>query len=1274
MEFALGDLIWIYPHEELSWAPGKIVSIEDSTYIVKAFLCSSDDSLYSIEKESALPVHPSCLQGVSNLLDLGEFNEASLLSNIRVRFEKEEIYTSIGEPLLISINPYKSLPIYSQHFKDQFKDLNSKESSSPPHLYKLGQNTLKNLRESNQSIIISGESGSGKTEAGKILLDFLAGHNKSRVSSRVLDSNPVLESFGNAKTLKNDNSSRFGKFIELHFDYFDLSLLTAKIQVYLLEKSRIVFQADGERNYHIFYQLCCGASETDKDKYKILPPDEYFYLIQGECIEIEGVDDKEAYKQTMKCLKNLGFSADDIDWIKRIIMGILYLGNIEFVGEDKAFIEQPEDFQCCCELLGLGIEEFSKVLLTRVIVDPSNKQEIVIPQRPEQSVNTRDATAKAIYNDLFCWIVEKINSNLFKKVNKMTRVIGILDIYGFEVFDENSFEQFCINYANEKLQQYFNWHMFKLEQSEYSQEQIHWNHIHYEDNQECLDLIESQNGLISILDEQTKLSKSTDKLFLSKIYSKVTNGKLSNPGVFKNEFFGIDHYAGTVFYNVAGFLDKNRDSLNPSLQSLLESSPLNFLYTNQVKKKIYSSISAVSVSSQFKSQLHDLIKTLSSANPVFVRCIKPNNAKNPMDFDSVEVKNQLRCAGLLECIRIRKSGYSIRRNFEEFIKKFGVLGGSSEEFRERCEEILRIVGENERAKKLLEIDRWSFQVGVSKVFMKDEFRNVLELEYSRAVKRFAVKVQKVVKGWFFLKKFRKVKKAVEIIQKTWRKKHEKIDEKRDKIDEKGEETGEKGEKNDEIDEKSGKSIKSDENFEKTDKVIKKTADVDTEKHVKKLKKVEKNEGMQEKRKPENHPTEDKLQESKFSIPEIIKDDWEEKILPAKSRQKKSAAKDFAVGSSMIVESLHDEMKKVNITLIKEREKYKQQSDDLLHYKNSYESALETIKTLKSELESQNWLKPSAQPLLKQEKTKSLSREIASKNNEIQILNLKIQSLTQQLEEQQEILDEYKEKEVKWRKNLENEILKNNELLIKLQNPPNPEHSSEIPKDPQPASDLISLKRQNTSLLSEIEALKSFEYTSKKELQRLRDELDLKNQQITLLEYKSPQKAPEAKSNLSTLLEKKSEKINELHSVIESLKMDIGISQSKDKNYKAEIENLKKSNNEKQDTISRLENEINELNVQVQKANRKIMETESELRVVKNSATEEFGSKIEELKEELEDRNNELEISKDIYATLLDILKLKNTEIEVYKQGGKISLEIGREVNAIRLKEKDLLHR
>jgi myosin heavy subunit len=1231
MQFVLNDLIWIYPHEELSWAVGQIVEIEEDAYIVKA-LDEAGDSLYRVEKENALPVHPSCLEGVYNLLDLGEFNEGTLLSNIRVRYSKSDIYTSIGDPILISVNPYKPLEIYSEKFKSQFKT----SQSTSPHLFKVAQNTLKRLSESNQSIIISGESGSGKTEAGKILIDFLAGQGSQHIRLKIIDSNPLLEAFGNAKTLKNNNSSRFGKFIELYFD-MSHSLQYGKIQVYLLEKSRIVYQAESERNYHFFYQLCAGASTQDRKKFKILSADEYLYLIQGECLEIEGVDDRENYRQTINCMKNLGFSDEDIDWVKRITTGVLYLGNLVFAGEDKAVVENEEDLKTACQLLAVDFEGMAKVLLTRVIIDPSNKEEIVMPQKLEQSIYIRDATAKSIYSDLFNWIVQKINQNIYKESRKKCKMIGILDIYGFEVFDDNSFEQFCINFANEKLQQHFNHHMFKLEQSEYSKEGIDWKHIHYEDNQECLDLIEKQFGLIDLLDEQSKLPKGSDKIFLSSIYSKVSSQKLSNPGVFKNEFFGIEHYAGTVFYNVLGFLDKNRDFLNPSLQSLLETSQISFIIT---KKSATSAISAVSVASQFKNQLNQLIKTLSASNPSFIRCIKPNTSKSPMEFNSLDVQNQLRCAGLLECIRIRKAGYSVRRNFKEFLGKYGILYSEPCEIREKCRNILKKVAKG-TGKKEFENDRLVFQVGKNTVFMKDSFRSCLDEEYAKVVYQQAVKVQMFIKGSACRRRFLKIRKAVDLIEKEWKK----IQNCRKKID---------------------SSLVFRSIFCKLLVELKKSL----RKGIMRKESAGFEPSIQEKdlkRHQKSQPV-----NSDFSTKENTskKEENLEKNIKTKenfqSSERKKYIKDLTETSSSIVSSLHDEIRKLDSNLQKEREKTRRLEDQSCLYKENYEKSLKAIQQLKFQQDDIPIQLPPKESS-NAEETKSLKRELKSKNNEIEILNLKLQTLTQQLEENEETLTQYREKEAKWRKNLENEVIKNTELLEKLQILKNSPEIQPAPEKPEN----LSLKIKINELQTEVETLKTFESSFKKEKKKMKDELDLKNQKIILLEYQVQNKNVDSESNLIELIEKKDEEILEYLSQIESLKIEVGISRSMEKTYKKDIENLKKNNMEKQQTLNECFNEINELKNQLQRNNRSFLEAESLGKVENSKIIEQLKEKVNELNEEIEDRNSELEASKNVYSTLMSILKLKNSEIEVYKQPDKSSQELTKNLNAIRQREKEL---
>lgn len=1252
MEFVLGDLIWVYPHDELSWAAGQVVEIEIDGYIVRAIDETDEHSLYRVEKDHALPVHPSCLQGVHNLLDLGEFNEGTLLSNVRVRFSRSEIYTSIGEPILISVNPYSSLGIYSHEAKSAYR---KNPEALPPHLYKVARRTLDKLHLGNQSIIISGESGSGKTEAGKIIIDYLADQGGAKIRQKIIDSNPLLEAFGNAKTLKNNNSSRFGKFIELHFDELSRALIAGKVQVYLLEKSRIVYQPEFERNYHFFYQICKGASEDDRKRFWIKQPDEFFYLVQGECIDIEGVDDVEGFGKTVKCMESLGFSKEDVDWVKRICVGILYLGNVDFVGEDKAILENEEELRIACELLMVDFAEMSKVLLTRVIVDPSNKEEIVIPQKPEQSVYTRDATAKCIYSDLFSFIVNKINENIFVQTKKKMKVVGILDIYGFEVFDENSFEQFCINYANEKLQQHFNHHMFKMEQSEYSQEGIDWEHIHYEDNQECIDLIEQQMGIIALLDEQSKLSKGTDKIFLSSLYSKISNSKLSNPGVFKNEFFGIEHYAGTVFYNVQGFLDKNRDFLNPSLQSLLEKSKISFLL-NRNKKAQTSSISAISVASQFKTQLSTLIKTLSESTPSFIRCIKPNNEKVPMIFNSIEVQNQLRCAGLLECIRIRKSGYSVRRTFNEFASKYSVLlktGDVDKAIKKNCERILGKI-EAGRAKHIMKQDKFAYQVGKTIIFMKDEFRSCLDAEYAQAVYKQAVKVQGFVKTVALRKKFLKIRNAVMSIACMWRESKRKEREKKFYLAFKclackyliGVRTGKKKLRNEDLGKREKIEVCDKENKESfgnerigiSDKV-----NFDAQDGC--FGRVnEKNAGLSEGFHGESQENPDKVMETKQKRKKIVKEFSENKD---------------------IIGSFHEEIRKLDLNLQKEREKNKRLEEQLSIYTDNYENSLKTIQKLKSELETSTVqvITPS-----RPEKNTSLLREIKSKTHEIEILNLKIQALNQQVEEYEENLNQFKDKEVKWRKNLEIEIKKNNELIETIKK----FEQSEDTLQKNEKTESLTKKIKINELLTEVESLRTVKNSSSKEIRRLQDELDLKNQKIVLLEYRVQKEGPDSNNELVELIDRKDDELHECLNQIESLKIEVGISKSMEKTHKSDIEALKKSNSDKQVQIEELQSELNTLRSHLQKANRSILETESSHKIEYNKLIEELKEKVNDLNEEIEERNSELQASKEIYSTLLSVLKLKNSEIDVYKQPSRTPQEITRDLNVIRQREKELL--
>ena len=802
MQHGVGDLIWIYPHESYSWVPGEITRIETDSYLVSP-RGIPDDSLYRVNKDNAMSVHPSCLAGVPDLLQLGDYNEGALLHNVRERYFTSQIYTSVGTPILISINPYARLPIYSNEIANKFRGLKELEQTGrlgelPPHLFLMAESAYSSLRDANQSIIISGESGSGKTEAAKIILRYLAsistekrtGHKPTpttfqpkSIEKQVLDSNPLLEAFGNAKTLRNDNSSRFGKFIEIHFDAVSQKLISARIDSYLLEKSRIVVQQIGERNYHFFYQLCAGATPAEASRLHIFPCESYSYLTKGECLTIEGVDDAVEYQRTKDCIEALGFSPEDQDQLYRLVAGILHLGNIEFEGEIEATVVDTEPFEYCCELFGLEGTALMKILVKRTMVDPQSRAEIVMDQTPAQAVFARDAIAKAIYERLFAWIVHKVNLAIAVPISKQkTSILGLLDIYGFEVFETNSFEQFCINYANEKLQQHFNQHMFKLEQAEYSREKIKWDHIEYEDNQETIDLIEKKPlSIIALLDEYCRFGTGTDMDFVTSITKKIQNSHLTQPGKFSRHFFGIVHYAGEVYYSASGFIEKNKDNLNPDIAVAMESSSLEllrFLFVDKEKKpkgkkkEGPGSLATPTLATQFKGQLHDLMKTLSAATPSYIRCIKPNSNKQPKEFDSVDVQRQLRCAGMLESIRIRKSGYAVRRTIPEFIGKYRVLApgkalGSIP--LTSCKNIFAELLKKPALRDLVEPEKRLWQIGVistqlSKVFMKDELRQALDTEYMRATRQFATKIQSVFRGFRARMWFLRVKVSVRCLQ------------------------------------------------------------------------------------------------------------------------------------------------------------------------------------------------------------------------------------------------------------------------------------------------------------------------------------------------------------------------------------------------------------------------------------------------------------------------------------------------------------------------------
>lgn len=760
---------------------------------------------------------------------LGDLNEQALLHNTRVRFGEDKIYTFIGMPILIAVNPYKHLNIYDEgaigFYKKYFKKLrlNPNESGLPvPHLYHIAEAAYQDMitEKKNQSIIISGESGSGKTQSTKIILKYLAAsslHSSSAiptnseiaspvvnsknttkdvvtVEKQVLDSNPLLEAFGNAKTVKNNNSSRFGKFIQVNFTESG-KIISAKIYNYLLEKSRVVTIQPEERNYHIFYQLILGADEKERAMYQVRPF-EYFSYLKGGCFEVDETDDRANFLEMKECMLKLKFQPKEMEYIFCVLMGILYLGNVQFVegsanGNPIAVIDESckGDFKIASDLLGVDTETLRKVLTVRNLKDPMSDKIFERNLTPDKAYSCRDAIAKAVYAKMFDFIVKRINMAISnpeegKNLDKdKVKKIGLLDIFGFENFEINSFEQLCINYANERLQQYFNNHIFKLEQEEYKREGIDWSTVEFQDNKEIIDLIDDPKmSLFSILDSEGMLPKADDYSFLNKVYTYLNKNKYL--GDKNEEFIGISHYAGHVFYDVFGFLEKNLDQLTPDIQEALEKSKNKLIKKvfekkeDDVKRKGTKSgpnkLQSDSLSKQFKKQLDDLLKMLSQSNPRYVKCIKPNSVKKPLVLQSVDVMDQLLSAGVLEAIKIRQKGYSIRRTQEEFVKRYHPLVPhidlklyeTTKDYRDPLLQMVNIFSQLDDLRELFISERKLIQFGLNKVFMKEEVKDMLEYKLNRI--KYIFRIQTHFRRWKVYKHVRIIKRAIRLIQAHYR--------------------------------------------------------------------------------------------------------------------------------------------------------------------------------------------------------------------------------------------------------------------------------------------------------------------------------------------------------------------------------------------------------------------------------------------------------------------------------------------------------------------------
>ncbi|XP_010212502.1 PREDICTED: unconventional myosin-VIIa [Tinamus guttatus] len=722
------------------------------------------------------PMHPTSIHGVEDMIRLGDLNEAGILRNLLIRYREHLIYTYTGS-ILVAVNPYQLLPIYSPEQIRLYT--NKKIGEMPPHIFAIADNCYFNMQRNNkdQCCIISGESGAGKTESTKLILQFLAAISgqHSWIEQQVLEANPILEAFGNAKTIRNDNSSRFGKYIDIHFNKRG-AIEGAKIEQYLLEKSRVCRQAQDERNYHVFYCMLRGMTMEQKKKLGLGKATDYNYLAMGNCTTCDGRDDSKEYANIRSAMKVLMFT-DTENWeISKLLAAILHMGNLQYEARtydnlDACEVVQSASLITAASLLEVDPQDVMNCLTSRTII--TRGETVSTPLSMEQALDVRDAFVKGIYGRLFVWIVEKINAAIYRppsqELKSIRRSIGLLDIFGFENFTVNSFEQLCINFANENLQQFFVRHVFKLEQEEYNLENINWQHIEFTDNQDALDMIAIKPmNIISLIDEESKFPKGTDATMLHKLNSqhKLNTNYIPPKNNYETQF-GINHFAGIVYYETKGFLEKNRDTLHGDIIQLVHSSKNKFIkqiFQADVAMGAETRKRSPTLSSQFKRSLELLMRTLSVCQPFFVRCIKPNEYKKPMLFDRELCVRQLRYSGMMETIRIRRAGYPIRYTFVEFVDRYRVLmpgvkpAYKQGDLRGTCQRIAEAV--------LGKDDDW--QIGKTKIFLKDHHDMLLEIERDKAITDKVILIQKVVRGFKDRSNFLKVRNSVLMIQRYWR--------------------------------------------------------------------------------------------------------------------------------------------------------------------------------------------------------------------------------------------------------------------------------------------------------------------------------------------------------------------------------------------------------------------------------------------------------------------------------------------------------------------------
>ncbi|KAL2101524.1 hypothetical protein ACEWY4_003285 [Coilia grayii] len=799
-DWSAKKLVWI-PSDKDGFESASIKEEKGNEVVVEL----DNGQKMTINKDSIQKMNPPKFSKAEDMAALTYLNEASVLHNLKERYFSGLIYTYSGL-FCVVVNPYKMLPIYSEKIIELYKG--KKRHEVPPHIYSITDNAYRNMMQErdDQSILCTGESGAGKTENTKKVIQYLAmvasSHKgkkdsdssagalvKGELEKQLLQANPILEAFGNAKTIKNDNSSRFGKFIRLNFDVTGF-LVGATIDTYLLEKSRCVRQAKSERSFHIFYFMVAGAKDKFRDELLIESFSNYRYLNAGH-VQVPGIEDDEMFVETLEAMAVLGFNEDERLGMLKVVSTVLHLGNVEFKKEknqEQATMPDTTAAQKVCHLQGINVTDFSRAILTPKI--KVGREVVQKAQTKEQADFAIEALAKAMYDRLFKWILARVNKTLDKTKRAGSSFIGILDIAGFEIFEDNSFEQLCINYTNEKLQQLFNHTMFVLEQEEYKREGIEWNFIDFGlDLQPCIELIERPNnppGILALLDEECWFPKATDTSFVDKVMNTHSSHcKFSKPKQLKEKtVFSVLHYAGKVDYNAAAWLTKNMDPLNDNVTALLNNSSSAFIQDlwkdtdrvvglEQMTKMSESSMPSSGKSKKgmfrtvgqlYKESLGKLMTTLHNTTPNFVRCIIPNHEKRAGKMDAGLVLEQLRCNGVLEGIRICRQGFPNRVVFHEFRQRYEILASSAipKGFMDGKQACTLMI-------KHLDLDPNLYRIGQSKMFFRTGVLAQLEEERDLKLTVVIIAFQAQARGFLARKAFSKRQQqltAMKVIQRN----------------------------------------------------------------------------------------------------------------------------------------------------------------------------------------------------------------------------------------------------------------------------------------------------------------------------------------------------------------------------------------------------------------------------------------------------------------------------------------------------------------------------